>query len=59
MVAGVEFLPDKGRWEGLSSVRRHGDFLFLRYASGAAVRAEQQGRRVGYRRQLRDGHQGG
>lgn len=44
MVAGIEFLPDKGRWERLTSVRRHGEFLFLRYSSGAAVGAEQQGR---------------
>ncbi|HEY1420516.1 MAG TPA: dihydrofolate reductase family protein [Candidatus Dormibacteraeota bacterium] len=44
MVAGVEFLPDGGRWERLASVRRQGEFLFLRYRSGAAVGAEQQGR---------------
>jgi riboflavin biosynthesis pyrimidine reductase len=31
MVAGVEFLPEKGRWGSLLSARRHGDFLFLRY----------------------------
>jgi len=31
MVAGVEFLPEKGRWGSLVSARRHGDFLFLRY----------------------------
>ncbi|MGA7911288.1 MAG: dihydrofolate reductase family protein [Candidatus Dormiibacterota bacterium] len=32
MVAGVEFLPEKGRWGHLLSARRHGDHLFLRYA---------------------------
>jgi len=32
MVAGQEFLPDDGRWSDLLSVRRHGAFLFLRYA---------------------------
>jgi riboflavin biosynthesis pyrimidine reductase len=31
MVAGVEFLPARGLWSRLLSVRRHGDFLFLRY----------------------------
>ena len=31
MVEGVELLPDRGAWGGLSSIRRHGDFLFLRY----------------------------
>jgi riboflavin biosynthesis pyrimidine reductase len=31
MVAGVEFLPHRQIWSRLSSVRRHGDFLFLRY----------------------------
>ena len=32
MVAGAEFLPGRGVWTKLLSVRRHGDFLFLRYA---------------------------
>jgi riboflavin biosynthesis pyrimidine reductase len=31
MVAGVEFLPNRQIWSRLASVRRHGDFLFLRY----------------------------
>lgn len=31
MVAGVEFLPGQGVWTKLLSVRRHGDFVFLRY----------------------------
>ena len=31
MVAGVEFLPGREVWSKLLSVRRHGDFLFLRY----------------------------
>ena len=31
MVAGVEFLPGRDVWSKLLSVRRHGDFLFLRY----------------------------
>ena len=31
MLAGVELLPDRGLWSRLRSVRRHGDFLFLRY----------------------------
>jgi riboflavin biosynthesis pyrimidine reductase len=31
MVEGVELLPNHGAWSGLSSVRRHGDYLFLRY----------------------------
>ncbi|MGH7765217.1 MAG: dihydrofolate reductase family protein [Candidatus Dormibacteraceae bacterium] len=44
MVAGVEFLPDKGVWARLAGVRRHGDFLFLRYRSATAVGTEQQRR---------------
>ncbi len=32
MVAGVELLPDRGRWTRLESARRHGDLLFLRYS---------------------------
>ena len=32
MVAGVELLPGNGAWSRLLSARRHGDFLFLRYA---------------------------
>ena len=31
MVEGVELLPGHGAWSKLSSVRRHGDYLFLRY----------------------------
>jgi riboflavin biosynthesis pyrimidine reductase len=31
MVEGVELLPSHGAWSSLSSVRRHGDYLFLRY----------------------------
>jgi riboflavin biosynthesis pyrimidine reductase len=31
MVEGVELLPKRGVWSSLSSVRRHGDYLFLRY----------------------------
>ena len=32
MVAGVELLPKRGAWGSLLSARRHGDYLFLRYA---------------------------
>jgi riboflavin biosynthesis pyrimidine reductase len=31
MVAGAEFLPGHGVWSKLLSLRRHGDFVFLRY----------------------------
>jgi riboflavin biosynthesis pyrimidine reductase len=31
LVAGLELLPDHGRWVRLRSVKRHGDHLFLRY----------------------------
>lgn len=31
MVAGAEFLPRRQIWSRLTSLRRHGDFLFLRY----------------------------
>ena len=31
MVEGVELLPGHGAWSSLSSVRRHADYLFLRY----------------------------
>lgn len=31
MVEGVELLPGHGAWSRLSSVRRHADYLFLRY----------------------------
>jgi riboflavin biosynthesis pyrimidine reductase len=44
MVAGVEFLPDQGRWTRLLSARRHGGFLFLRYGLTAAGGPEQQRR---------------
>jgi riboflavin biosynthesis pyrimidine reductase len=40
MVEGVELLPGRGAWSSLSSVRRHGDYLFLRYRMpGPAGRA--------------------
>lgn len=32
MVEGEELLPDRGAWSRLLSARRHGDYLFLRYA---------------------------
>jgi riboflavin biosynthesis pyrimidine reductase len=35
MVEGVELLPSHGVWGSLSSVRRHGDYLFLRYRTPA------------------------
>ena len=31
MVAGAEFLPDRGVWTRLLSARKHGEYLFLRY----------------------------
>ena len=31
MVAGVEFSPAEGPWSRLLSVRRHGDYMFLRF----------------------------
>jgi riboflavin biosynthesis pyrimidine reductase len=31
MVEGVELLPDRGVWNSVMSIRRHGDYLFLRY----------------------------
>jgi riboflavin biosynthesis pyrimidine reductase len=34
MVEGIELLPDAGAWGRLLSARRHGDYLFLRYALG-------------------------
>ena len=34
MVEGAELLPDRGAWSRLLSARRHGDYLFLRYAIG-------------------------
>ena len=36
MVEGIELLPGHGAWSGLSSVRRHGDYLFLRYRTKSA-----------------------
>jgi riboflavin biosynthesis pyrimidine reductase len=36
MVEGVELLPGHGAWSRLSSVRRHGDYLFLRYRTRSA-----------------------
>ena len=38
MVAGVELLPARGVWTRLLSLRRHGDYLFLRY--GLPARGE-------------------
>jgi riboflavin biosynthesis pyrimidine reductase len=38
MVEGIELLPDHGAWSSLSSVRRHGDYLFLRYRTPARAR---------------------
>ena len=35
MVEGVELLPGHGAWSKLASVRRHGDYLFLRYRTPA------------------------
>lgn len=37
MVAGVELLPNRGVWSKLLSVRRHGEFLFLRYGLGRSA----------------------
>jgi riboflavin biosynthesis pyrimidine reductase len=37
MVEGVELLPKLGVWSALLSVRRHGDYLFLRYRTPARV----------------------
>ena len=40
MVEGVELLPSPGAWSKLFSVRRHGDYLFLRYRMpGPSARA--------------------
>ena len=36
MVEGVELLPGHGSWSSLSSIRRHGDYLFLRYRMPAS-----------------------
>lgn len=33
MIAGLELLPERGKWARLRSARRHGDFLFLRYGA--------------------------
>jgi len=37
MVAGVELRPKLGVWGALLSVRRHGDYMFLRYRLPARV----------------------
>ena len=37
MVEGVELQPSPGAWSTLSSVRRHGDYLFLRYRTPGPV----------------------
>ncbi len=40
MVEGVELLPGRGAWTKLCTVRRHGDYLFLRYRTpGPSARA--------------------
>jgi riboflavin biosynthesis pyrimidine reductase len=36
MVDGVELLPGPGAWSRLASVRRHGDYLFMRYRTRPA-----------------------
>jgi hypothetical protein len=36
MVEGVELLAGHGAWSKLSSVRRHGDYLFMRYRTRPA-----------------------
>ena len=38
MIAGVELLPDTGVWTRSMSVRRHGDYLFLRYDLRSSAR---------------------
>jgi riboflavin biosynthesis pyrimidine reductase len=38
MVEGVELLPDRGVWSRLAGVRRHGDYLFLRYRTPAPAK---------------------
>jgi riboflavin biosynthesis pyrimidine reductase len=37
MVEGVELLPGRGSWSRLLSLRRHGDYLFLRHRTPAPV----------------------
>lgn len=37
MIAGLELLPDHGEWTRLLSVRRQGEFLFLRYGLSRAA----------------------
>ena len=36
MIAGLELLPSRAEWTKLLTVRRHGDFLFLRHALRSA-----------------------
>lgn len=36
MIAGLELLPSRGEWTKLLTVRRHGEFLFLRYGLTSA-----------------------
>jgi len=38
MVEGVELLPKLGVWGALLSIRRHGDYLFLRYRTPAPAK---------------------
>jgi riboflavin biosynthesis pyrimidine reductase len=38
MVAGVELLPRSSDWDRLLSLRRHGDYLFLRYGLRKSAR---------------------
>ena len=38
MVAGMELLPERGLWSRLLSVRRSGDYLFLRYDLRSSAR---------------------
>ncbi len=38
MIAGAELLPGRREWSRLLSVRRHGDFLFLRYDLRSSAR---------------------
>lgn len=37
LVEGAAFAPDEATWSGLRSVKAAGDYLFLRYALGAAA----------------------
>ncbi len=37
MVEGVELLPQRQLWTRINSLRRHGDFLFLRYGTRSSA----------------------